>query len=267
MARPFSPVDPPAGAPRRLPLPELLVRARSGPGVLSAWRGGYRLVADAAEFMRLLQLQRPLLVLVFAPPATMGDIEEVARERRSRTEMRAVLIDRPDAVAERLAALRSGFDAALDDGAGPFELAGRLELLLEQASNTPPPRGLQVAPGLVLDVEARRLRAGTRAIHLRPRECALLAVFCRWPGRTFSRRELLAAVGAGESLRGLRSVDVHIRWLREKLEQAEDVPVRLVTVRGVGYRLQRETSADEPHASVNSTLTDREQAVDGSAED
>jgi DNA-binding response OmpR family regulator len=74
-------------------------------------------------------------------------------------------------------------------------------------------------------------------VHLRPKEFGLLAMLAGHPGRAWTRRQLMDRVWgpghAGES----RTVDVHVRWLRSKIEPDPAHPVRLVTVRGVGYRL------------------------------
>ena len=91
-------------------------------------------------------------------------------------------------------------------------------------------------------MEARELTLRGRRIHLRPRECELLAILAMAPGRTFSRQQLLDAVGATSSVRDVRTIDVHVRWLREKLESEVPPPARLITARGLGYRLESEVA-------------------------
>jgi DNA-binding response OmpR family regulator len=106
---------------------------------------------------------------------------------------------------------------------------------------------------VLLDPGTRELRIRGQGVHLRPREYALLEVLAKHPGRTFSRQQLLEAVGAGTSGRDMRTIDVHVRWLREKLDCEASSPARLITVRGIGYRLER---------GVNETLTMRQRSVD-----
>ncbi|HYI23258.1 MAG TPA: response regulator transcription factor [Candidatus Limnocylindrales bacterium] len=226
-----------------------------------------RVERDAARFRRLLRSSRPTLVVVCAPPATTDDIASVADQRRRRRDMRAVLIDGSDASAERLGALRAGFDEAIDERMAPAELAGRLALLADEARmsrGSRIDRRISISPEITLDIDSRDLHIDGRAIHLRPREFALLEIFARHPDRTFTREQLLDAVGARTSIRDLRTVDVHIRWLREKLRRDGRITTRLVTVRGVGYRLER--GPDGP-ASVNRTLTKRQSDVDGANQD
>jgi DNA-binding response OmpR family regulator len=94
-----------------------------------------------------------------------------------------------------------------------------------------------VADGLELDLVGHELRRGSEVVHLRPKEYGLLALLAAHPGRAYSRRELLDRVWGPDHTGGMRTVDVHVRWLRSKIEPVSDRPVHLVTVRGIGYRL------------------------------
>jgi DNA-binding response OmpR family regulator len=199
---------------------------------------GSRVVSDGTLFRRLLHRSRPALVVCFAPPATTLDLEAVVAHRRRRGEMRALFVNAPSLIEERLQMLRAGFDEALPASIDALELTGRLALMTDRANQQVAETRLIISPEVVLDVAARELRVRGRRIHLRPRECQLLAVLGREPGRTFSREQLLTAVGAASTVRDARTIDVHIRWLREKLDVGEGQPARLITARGVGYRLE-----------------------------
>jgi DNA-binding response OmpR family regulator len=100
-------------------------------------------------------------------------------------------------------------------------------------------RTLPVATDLdvELDLIARELRRGGRPVHVRPKEFLLLAVLASNPGRAFSRRQLLDLAWDAERGIHTRTVDVHVHWLRAKIEAVPRRPVHLVTVRGYGYRL------------------------------
>jgi two-component system OmpR family response regulator/two-component system alkaline phosphatase synthesis response regulator PhoP len=143
----------------------------------------------------------------------------------------------PEAVDDRLAALTSGFDDALATTIEPAELVGRLAWL-DSRTRARLPFGSLVELGddLELDLVAHELRRGGVAIHLRPKEFGLLALLATHPGRAYTRAELLERVWSGSHEGGGRTVDVHVRWLRSKIEPDPDRPVHLVTVRGVGYR-------------------------------
>jgi DNA-binding response OmpR family regulator len=101
----------------------------------------------------------------------------------------------------------------------------------------PPGAPLAVADGFELDVAGHQLRHGGLPVHLRPREYTLLATLAANPGRAFTRRELVDLAWGTDRAIGLRAVDVHVHWLRSKIEPEPRRPAHLVTVRGFGYRL------------------------------
>jgi two-component system response regulator RegX3 len=195
-----------------------------------------RAVANPALFASLLHDGRPRIAIVATPPADDDAIELVARERRRRSRLRAILLSAPDAGVSRIDALRRGYDDALPLSIDPRELAGRAALLEEQA-RARGGVGVEIADGFELDLVAHELRRDGRAVHLRPKEFQLLAMLAAHPGRAFTRRQLLDRVWGLDQVGDPRTVDVHIRWLRSKVEREPDRPVHLVTVRGVGYRL------------------------------
>lgn len=218
-----------------------LVLASDGPATdvaIHAPATVVRVVDDPRRFRDLLLAERPRVVVCAQPPAGATDLELVVRERRHRPGLRAVHLSEPEAVVARLGALALGFDDAVTTAIPAAELAGRigwLEHLVRgtRHSGTEVP----VADGLVLDLAGRRLRRGTLSVHLRPKELGLLALLATHPGRAYTRSELLRRVWGRDGPDGVRTVDVHVRWLRSKIEGDPQRPVHLVTVRGVGYRL------------------------------
>ena len=197
-----------------------------------------RVTKDRRRFRDILLAERPRIVVVSQPPGHDEEVELVAAERRRRSRLRALHIAPPDAVTDRMAALARGFDDALTTATSGNELAARLAWLEARARERPAPGAvLPVAEGLELDLAAHELRRGSQTVHLRPKEFGLLALLAAHPGRAYSRRELLERVWGHGHDSGPRTVDVHVRWLRSKIEPDPDRPIHLVTVRGVGYRL------------------------------
>jgi DNA-binding response OmpR family regulator len=195
-----------------------------------------RAVSDPAEFARLLRDGRPRVAIVASPPADDPVIEMVARERRRRSTLRTIQLSAAEDAASRIDALRLGYDEALAQSIEPYELAGRAAWLEERAWA----RGagfVEIADGFELDLIAHELRRDGLAIHLRPKEFQLLAMLAAHPGRAFTRRQLLDRVWGLDQVGDPRTVDVHIRWLRSKVEREPEHPAHLVTVRGIGYRL------------------------------
>ncbi len=232
------PLPPAAALSRRV---AWLILAVDGPATEVPDRVGtsaVRVVADERRFRDLLLAERPRVVVCAQPPAERAALDLVASERRRRTTLRAVHLAPPDAVGARLAALDLGFDDALTTATPATELVGRLTWLDAKARSRPgPPSLLTVGDGLELDLAAHELRRDGEVVHLRPKEFGLLALLGSHPSRAYTRRELLDRVWGPSHEGGVRTVDVHIRWLRSKLEPDPDRPVHLVTIRGVGYRL------------------------------
>jgi DNA-binding response OmpR family regulator len=160
----------------------------------------------------------------------------MALERRRRPSLRIVHLAAIDAVEARLHALRLGFDESLPDSIDPDELSGRLTLLVERA-HTRSTDPIPVGDDMVLDLVAHELRRDGRTVHLRPKEFGLLAMLAAHPGRAYTRRQLLDRVWGSDHEGDPRTVDVHVRWLRAKIEPEPAHPIHLVTLRGIGYRL------------------------------
>jgi DNA-binding response OmpR family regulator len=194
------------------------------------------IVDDPADFAGSLVRDRPRIAVVSAPPACADDLEVAVRERRRRSGLRLVYLSPTDDVDGRIGALRLGFDEALPATLDVRELLGRIRWLAERAKPGTETE-YAIADGMVLDTVAHELQRGDRRIHLRPKEFQLLALLAAHPGRVYTRRQLLDRVWGSGHVGDPRTVDVHVRWLRSKIEPQPDAPLHLVTVRGVGYRL------------------------------
>lgn len=96
---------------------------------------------------------------------------------------------------------------------------------------------LPVADGFDVDVIGRALLHEGNPVHLRPREFQLLAILASNPGRAFTRLQLISFAWDSTTAIGPRTVDVHVHWLRAKIESEPRRPTHIVTVRGYGYRL------------------------------
>lgn len=100
---------------------------------------------------------------------------------------------------------------------------------------------LPVAAGVELDLVAHELRRAGRPVHVRPKEFLLLSILAANPGRAFSRRQLLDMAWDPDRDVDPRTADVHVHWLRSKIEATPRRPAHLVTIRGFGYRLDPDT--------------------------
>jgi len=105
--------------------------------------------------------------------------------------------------------------------------------------------------GLVLNFDRRSVTRGKKRHQLTPKQFKLLEVFMRNPGKVLSRKFLMKNVWETDYVGDTRTLDVHVRWLREKIEEDPSSPVYLCTVRGVGYRFEvpEQPSGVEPGSS------------------
>ena len=109
-------------------------------------------------------------------------------------------------------------------------------------SNSIPEQGRRVAPSsivtgdMLIDIPRRLVEIAGEAVALKSREFELLLYFMRHPGIVLSRDALLREVRSYDYPVDTRTVDVHVRWLRQKIEIDASAPLRIVTVRGHGYR-------------------------------
>jgi DNA-binding response OmpR family regulator len=123
------------------------------------------------------------------------------------------------------------------------EFRSRVRAALRRAEMVPPP-GTDEHPlergDLRIDFAKRRIELCERPVDLTYVEFEILATLARSPGRVFSREMLLERIWGDSAYRDPRTIDVHIRHLREKIERDAKRPQYLVTVRGVGYRFEDE---------------------------
>jgi DNA-binding response OmpR family regulator len=98
-------------------------------------------------------------------------------------------------------------------------------------------REIRAGP-LMVDLDTRTLHKGNETAHLRPKEAALLTMFMANSGRVLSRSEIMKQVWETDYIGDTRTLSVHVRWLREKIEEDPGAPRFLRTVRGVGYRFE-----------------------------
>jgi DNA-binding response OmpR family regulator len=100
------------------------------------------------------------------------------------------------------------------------------------------PQGTLVFNDLVINQDRREVTLEDNVIAIKPQEYDLLVFFATHPGRMLSREFILERVWGWEYIGDSRTVDVHVRWLRQKIEKDPTHPQRIVTVRGGGYRFE-----------------------------
>jgi DNA-binding response OmpR family regulator len=190
---------------------------------------------DQAERARI-----DLVVLDVMLPKVDGF--EVCRAIRRASTVPILMLTARDSEVDKVVGLEIGADDYMTKPFSMRELLARVKAMLRRNSMRPEeaaPRGKGVIslPGVEVDLTARLVRRDGAPVHLKPRAFDLLAFLAQNRGRVFSRDQLLEHVWGYDFSGDTRTVDVHVRWLREKIEVDPSTPRVLETVRGVGYRL------------------------------
>jgi DNA-binding response OmpR family regulator len=176
-----------------------------------------------------------LIVLDLMLPGLSG--LEVARILRKETRVPILMLTAKATETDKVLGLELGADDYVTKPFGMQELLARVRALLRRAeSGVEAAAPETVASGdLSVDLMRREAQRGGRPLRLKPKEFDLLLFFVRNPGRVFTREQLLNQIWGYEFAGDTRTVDVHVRWLRQKIEDNPSEPRRLITVRGTGY--------------------------------
>ena len=169
----------------------------------------------------------------------------VCRTLRQTTDIPILMLTARTGELDKIVGLESGADDYLTKPFSVGELLARIRALLRRTG--PRPNGEELRSGdpsagtgqvLVLNLVSRRASVGGRELLLSPKEFSLLAELIRHRGAVLSRDLLLTRVWGYDYMGDSRTVDVHVRWLREKIEVDPANPQRIATVRGIGYRFE-----------------------------
>ncbi len=180
------------------------------------------------------QVEPDLIILDLMLPGLDG--LSVCRAIRREMEVPIIMLTARTGEVDKIVGLESGAD---DYVTKPFSLGELLARVRAQLRRAPHRVEDRLESGdLVLDLISRRATLGGRNLNLRHKEFNLLVELMRNKGAVLSRDLLLAKVWGYEFYGDSRTVDVHVRWLRERIEADPSDPRRIVTVRGIGYRFE-----------------------------
>jgi DNA-binding response OmpR family regulator len=206
-------------------------------------REGYRVVQarDGEEALRRFAAERiDLVVLDIMLPKLDG--LEVCKRLRAESEVPIIMLTARDDELDKVLGLELGADDYITKPFSIREFRSRVRALLRRASVSrqvdESGGDLISAEGLTIDLGRRAVEVGGERVQLTYVEFELLRVLASHPGRVYNRRMLLEALWGGADYREPRTIDVHVRHLREKLERDPAEPEYILTVRGVGYRFR-----------------------------
>jgi DNA-binding response OmpR family regulator len=199
---------------------------------------GYRVVtADNGQMaLTVFRHEKPALVILDLGLPGLDGLD-VARTLRRDTNVPLIMLTARVDEADRLIGLELGADDYVTKPFSPRELVARVRAVLRRTGAEREQAPAPVVAGDVhIDLERRQVTVGGRSADLTPTEFDLLLVLARHPGRVFTRLELLDRV-QGYAFEGYeRTVDAHVKNLRQKIEPDPKQPRYVLTVYGVGYR-------------------------------
>jgi DNA-binding response OmpR family regulator len=200
-------------------------------------RDGFRVVAtgDGRAVMDMVEQESPdLIVLDVMLPGMSG--LELCRAIRARRAIPVILLTARGEETDRIVGLEIGADDYVTKPFSPRELVARVRAVLRRSVDGAAP-DLLVLGELEIDVPAREVRISGRDVRLAAREFDLLAFLARNPRRVFTRDQIMQSVWGYTAAIDTGTLSVHVRRLREKIEDDPHAPRRLETVWNVGYRL------------------------------
>ena len=166
---------------------------------------------------------------------------DVCRAIRSRSTVPIIMLTAKTEETDKVLGLELGADDYITKPFSVREFRSRVKAVLRRAALAQPEAQFEepIEEGeLSIDFEKRSVVVRGESVRLTYVEFEILAALARAPGRVFSRTMLLERVWGDAAYRDPRTIDVHIRHLREKLEQEAKTPELILTVRGVGYRFR-----------------------------
>ena len=205
-------------------------------------REGYRVLQarDGVEALERFASERvDLVVLDIMLPKLDG--LEVCKRLRAESEVPIIMLTARDDELDKVLGLELGADDYITKPFSIREFRSRVRALLRRAAvsrQVDEDGELISAEGLTIDLARRLVEVGGHRVQLTYVEFELLRILASNPGRVYSRRMLLEALWGGADYREPRTIDVHVRHLREKLERDPAEPEYILTVRGVGYRFR-----------------------------
>lgn len=191
---------------------------------------------DGEQALSAARDERPDLIILDLMLPKMDGLDVCRMLRRDMATPILMLTAKTEEV-DKVVGLEIGADDYVSKPFGMRELIARVRALLRRAEQGPQSGNETLSVGDIAVDTARRqaFRAG-QPLPLKPKEYELLAFLLRNRGRAFTRDQLLNQVWGYDFAGDSRTVDVHVRWLREKIEEEPSKPARLITVRGTGYR-------------------------------
>jgi DNA-binding response OmpR family regulator len=201
-------------------------------------KANFRVVtaSNGQDALFVARQEKPALVVLDLQMPKMDGLEFTRRIRAEQPNVAIIMLTARVEEMDRILGLELGADDYVTKPFSPRELVARVRAVLRRGDRQPPQDEVLRERDLTLDKARREVHKHEILIDLTPTEFDLLATLMRAPGRAFSRSELLEAIQGVAFEAYERTIDVHIKNLRQKIEDDPSDPVYIGTVRGFGYR-------------------------------
>ncbi len=205
-------------------------------------QAGYRVVTafNGREALTVAEREKPELIILDLMMPEMDGNEFLEVFRRQHNTPIILLTARVEE-EEQVIGLDLGADDYVTKPFRPRELMARVRAVLRRAGQVEPPARVLTAAGITLNRDDRSVKVSGRYVDLTPSEFDLLAALMSAPGRVFSRLDLLDIIQGIRYEGYQRTIDLHIKNLRNKIEPNPRAPLYVETVYGAGYRFVRES--------------------------
>ena len=168
---------------------------------------------------------------------------EVCKEIRKNSSIPIIMLTAKGEEIDKIIGLEIGADDYMTKPFSMRELIARIKALLRRSGIKPNTSSSQVShtaytssSGLNLNIDTHIATLNDVPLQLRPKEFELLSYFMKHPGLALTRDQILQDIWGYDYIADTRTVDVHVRWLREKIENNPANPETILTIRGTGYR-------------------------------
>ena len=192
---------------------------------------------DAEEAMRVARSSKPdLIILDVMLPSASGI--EVCKRLRRESDVPIIMLTAKAEETDRVVGLEIGADDYVTKPFSMRELVARVRALLRRRGwGAAQQEDTSTVGEIHIDRKRHEVQVRGEKADLSPKEYALLSLLMSYPDQVFSRQTLMDRVWGPDAFVEERSIDVHVRWLREKIEVNPADPKYIVTIRGVGYKL------------------------------
>jgi len=203
---------------------------------------GYQVLTaeDGEQALKIIRTRTPDLVVldIMLPKLDGLAVCRLVRKDKEIAHIPIIMLTARGTQGDKMVGLDSGADDYITKPFGLGELLARIRAVLRRLPGHVLTNEEIVAGNLSLDLSARRVYRDSKEIQLSQKEFDLLAELMRNQGAVLSRDLILSRVWGYDYYGDSRTVDVHIRWLRQKIEDDPSNPQHIITVRGVGYRFE-----------------------------